>query len=312
MKGAMLAGVVLALAACDGKDVEPPPDAVADPDPLRDIQPTAAAGSLDQLHEKILARRCSGQPGLCHNGQFEPNLSTAALTYEYLVNRPGIEKGDRLRVKPGSAANSLFIDKIRNRGGVATQMPLGAEPLEEADIQALERWIDEGALRRPGADPAPNLNNPPKRPEIGFFTTGGARLDGAGPVRVNAGSTVVLRHTVSDFETPDSAIPFAAVVVQVVGQPKEVVLEPGSQSPQVGPTTFDGSPSAPQGKGDKLNFARPWPITNPLQVRDQDTGAITAMDPRGKSFQVLALYIDAPVMGIVALDVAAVQIEVNP
>jgi hypothetical protein len=303
---------VCALAACTGKDLKPPPDAVDDPDPLVDIQPTAAPGSLDQLHEKILAKRCSGQPGLCHNGQFEPNLSTPALAYEYLVNRPGIEKDDRLRVKPGASANSLFIDKIRNRGGVATQMPLGAEPLEEADIAALEKWIDDGALRRPDAAPAPNLNNPPKRPEIGFFTAAGARLDGNGPVRVSAGSTIVLRHTVGDFETPDAAIPFAAVVVNVVGQSKDVVLEPASQSPQVGPTAFDAGPNPPQGKGDKLNFARSWTIGTSIQVRDQVTNAIAAFDPRGAKFQVLAIYVDATAGGIVAFDSAAVEIEVIP
>jgi hypothetical protein len=301
-----------ALAACGGKEITAPPDAVDDPDPLLDIQPIAPAGSLDQLHEKIIARRCSGQPGLCHNGQFEPNLSTPGLTYEYVVNRPGIEKADRLRVRPGSASTSLFIDKIRNRNGVATQMPLGAEPLEEADIQALEAWIDGGALRRPGADPAPSLNNAPRRPEIGFFTPAGVRLDGNGPVRVNAGSTVVIRHTVSDFETPDAAIPFAAVVVQVVGLNREVVFEPASQSPQIGPTAFDASPSAPQGKGDKLNYARSFAIANPLQVRDPGTGAISQLDPRGRSFQVLAIYVDATAMGIVAFDSAPIQIEVNP
>src|SRR5678815_5558764 len=109
--------------------------------------------------ERIIAKRCSGQPGLCHNGQFEPNLSTPALAYAYLVNRPGLERTDRLRVSPGSSATSFLVDKLRNRG-VSTQMPLGAEPLAEADIAEIEAWIDGGALRAPGADPAPVLNNP--------------------------------------------------------------------------------------------------------------------------------------------------------
>ena len=118
------------LVACgsDGSG-DPPPDGVEDPDPLTSITTAAAPGSLDDLHERIIVRRCSGEPGLCHNGQFEPNLSTPALTFAYVVNRPGIEKADRLRVKPGDADASLFIDKIKGRNGVATQMPLGAAPL---------------------------------------------------------------------------------------------------------------------------------------------------------------------------------------
>src|ERR1043165_7252233 len=101
--------LVVALTACgsDG-DSGTPDSGVTDPDPLEALESTAAPGSLDELHERVISQRCSGQPGLCHNGQFEPNLSTPALTYAYLVNRPGIEKSDRLRVKPGSAASSLF------------------------------------------------------------------------------------------------------------------------------------------------------------------------------------------------------------
>ena len=144
---------LLASAACAGDDGDKPFEPPVDPDPL-EVTTTPQAGSLDELHTKILAKRCSGQPGLCHNGQFEPNLSTPGLTYAYLVNRPGIEKPTLLRVKPGVSAQSLFIDKIRNRNGVATQMPLGAEPLVEEDIAALEKWINDGALRAPGAAPA--------------------------------------------------------------------------------------------------------------------------------------------------------------
>src|SRR5688500_17631195 len=171
---------LLAFVACGGGDGgDPAVDAGVDEDPLA-VPSAPPPGSLDDLHSKVIAKRCSGQPGLCHNGQFEPNLSTPGLTYSYLVNRPGIEKPSLLRVKPGNAAQSLFIDKIRNRN-VATQMPLGAEPLDEADIVALEKWINDGALRAPGAAPAPVLNNPPRRPQIGIFN-GTNRLDGTGPI----------------------------------------------------------------------------------------------------------------------------------
>src|SRR5215468_6723917 len=193
--------VAFAAAAC-GNDHPAPvvDDPAPDDDPLA-VRETPAAGSLDDLHQRVIAKRCSGQPGLCHNGQFEPNLSTPALTYAYLVGRPSLEKTDRLRVRAGDPDHSLLIDKLRNRNGVSTQMPLGADPLLEADIQALEAWITGGALRAPGAAPAPVLNNPPHRPEVAIFDAGGTRLDGAGPVKVSAGATLVLRHSVQDFET---------------------------------------------------------------------------------------------------------------
>src|SRR6185295_7872480 len=98
---AALALAAGALAAACGNDRAPPPGDAGTPDddPLA-VGDTPPAGSLDDLHQRIIAKRCSGQPGLCHNGQFEPNLSTPALSYAYVVNRPGIEKATRLRVKP--------------------------------------------------------------------------------------------------------------------------------------------------------------------------------------------------------------------
>ncbi len=298
---------LLAYAAC-GSDSSAPdsPDAAVDPDPL-DITTTPPAGSLDDLHAKIIAKRCSGQPGLCHNGQFEPNLSTPALTYEWIVNRPGIEKPTRLRVKPGSAADSLLIDKIRNRNGVATQMPLGAEPLAEEDVQAIEKWIDDGALRAPGAAPAPTLNNPPKRPQIGIFNTSNVRLDGTGPVTASVGTTLVLRHTVNDFETADSAIPFGAVILQIEDG-RNVVLTTGND-PQVGPTAFDAS--GPPAQGDTFNYKRDWTIPAQLQVRDQ-AGTLATVDAHGRTISILALYVDGPPMsgGIIALDTSPTTIKI--
>src|SRR4029077_13755026 len=130
--------LIVVIAACgNDRGVQSSgPDAAVGPERL-DIPKPPPATSFDDLQSRTIVKRCSGQPGLCHNGQFEPNLSTAGMTYSYVVNRPAIEKWGTLRVKPGDAASSFFIDKLRNRG-VATQMPLGADPLVEADIQAIE------------------------------------------------------------------------------------------------------------------------------------------------------------------------------
>jgi hypothetical protein len=302
--------VCLALVGCGGDERQAADvDAGVEPDPLV-ITETAVPGSLDDLHERIIAKRCSGQPGLCHNGQFEPNLSTPALTYAYLVNRPGIEKADRLRVKPGSAASSLFIDKLRNRNGVATQMPLGAPPMDEEDIAELEAWIDAGALRAPGAAPAPNLNNPPKRPQIGIFNASGTRIDGAGPVSVAAGATLTLRHTVADFETADSAIPFAAVILQIADG-RQVVINAGADDPHVGPTAYDAA--GPAAQGDVFNYKRAWTIPSTLSLRNPDTGVLSTAPASGQTVSIIAVYVDgAPTQGgIVALEVGMSPINVQ-
>jgi len=300
-----LAALAAAAAACDAEPPPAGPDVEIDPDPL-DVHPTAAPGSLDDLHARIIAKRCSGQPGLCHNGQFEPNLSTPGLTYAYVVNRPAIEKPALLRVKPGDPGGSLFIDKIRNRNGVATQMPLGAEPLEEADIAALERWITDGALRAPGAAPAPVLNNPPKRPQIGIFN-GAARLDGAGPINVPAGTTLTLRHSVQDFETPDESIPFAAVILQAADG-RNVVITTGND-PHVGPTTYD--PAGPVGQGDLLNYRRTWAIGATLELYNPQTTQRQTVPSAGQAITVLAVYIDSTTGGIVALDSSPSTIQIQ-
>jgi hypothetical protein len=305
MKRAVLA---LALAAC-GNDqaVTMTVDGGMDDDPLH-VTDTPAPGSLDDLHARIIAKRCSGQPGLCHNGQFEPNLSTPAMTYAYLVRRPSIENPTRLRVNPNDPATSQFIDKVRNRNGVSTQMPLGGEPLEEADITALEAWISAGALREPGAMPAPILNNPPKRPEIAIYNSSGQRLDGTGPVTVAAGTQLVFRHSVQDFETPDANIPFAAMILQAADG-RSVALNPGANDPSTGQTSYDAA--GPMGKGDQLDYMRAWTVPSMLPLWDRTTGMTTNVSASGQTLSVLVVYVDQAQTGIAVFDIGTSKVVIQ-
>ena len=298
---------LVALAAC-GSDraLTGGPDAGVDDDPLT-ITDQPAPGSLDDLHQRVIVKRCSGQPGLCHNGQFEPNLSTPALTYAYLVNRPSLEAATKLRVKPGDAASSFFVDKLRNRN-VATQMPLGAEPLEEADIQAFEAWIAAGALRSPGAAPAVVMNNPPKRPEIAIYNTAGQRLDGTGPIHVATGTQLVIRHTVQDFETSDSSIPFAAIVL-LDPSGMNVALSPGANDPGLAQTTYDAA--GPMGKGDVLDYKRAWTVPTSLPLYNKATGMTQNVNPSGHNLSVLVVYIDQAQDGIATFDISPSTIDIN-
>jgi hypothetical protein len=306
MRGYALLAVLLAACSSQieagGADV----DAGPDDDPLT-ITDLPQAGTLDDIQHTFLAERCSGVPGLCHNGQFEPNLSTAANTYAYLVNRPSIEKPDRLRVAPGDPDNSVLIDKLRGRD-VATQMPLGAEPLSEEEITMIEDWIRDGALRSPGAEPAPVLNNPPIPPEIGVFDDEGQRLDMAGPFATDVGETLTFRHSVRDFETPDSDIPFAVLVLSAPDG-RNVVVSADPEDPATAVTTYDAN--SPMGNSDELNYRFDFTIPTMLELYDEDTDQISSVPASGQSFTPLVLYIDSFPDGIVTFAVAQTSILVN-
>lgn len=270
-------------------------------DPLA-VPDLSVPGSLDDLHRTIIAPRCSGQPGLCHNGQFEPNLSTPALAYAYLVNRPALEAPGRLRVEPGNPDASFFIDKLRDRG-VSTRMPLGADPLGEEEIAAIEAWIATGALREPGADPAPVLNNPPHEPEVAVYQAGGDRLDSPGGYAVPVGSTIVVRHSVRDFETSDSAMAFAIVILSTAQG--DLVLRPAEATdPHLGPTSYDLT--APMGASDSLNYRFEYAIPATITLYDDATGTRTDVPAAGLTVTPAALYFDEfPPDGILAFSIGS-------
>jgi hypothetical protein len=243
-----------------------PSSMMEEPDPLA-VPTDVAAGSLDDIHRTIILRSCAGQAGLCHNGQFEPNLATPAQTYENLVLRPSIERGKQARVVPGDPDLSLLMDKLRNKD-VISQMPLGAEPLPDEEIAAIEAWIEDGALRRPGADPAPTLNNPPSEPELAIFDATGMRLDGAGQVVVPAGTALTFRQSVEDFETADADMPFAFFSLQTA-EGMYVILDPTQgANGYLGYGTYEAS-GAPMGKGDLLNWRYDFVITPEITLLDE-------------------------------------------
>lgn len=298
MKRFALAALVVAACGNDHAMTTTTPDAAVDPDPL-DITDTPVPRSLDDLQERIISKNCSGQPGLCHNGQFEPNLSTAAMTYAYVVDRPSIEKTTQLRVKPGEATTSVLIDKLRNRN-VSTQMPLGAPPLAESDIEDIEAWIDAGALRAPGAPAVQTLDNPPKRPEIAIYNASGTRIDGTGPIHVAIGTQLTIRHSVQDFETPDASIPFAGMILIDSAAGGNVALNPAANDPSLGQTTYDAT--GPMGVTDQLDFQRPWTVPTTLSIYNGTTATTTNVAASGQSLALLVVYIDQTTGGIAVFD----------
>jgi hypothetical protein len=169
-------------------------------------------------------------------------------------------------------------------------------------------------MRAHYAVPAPrrrrNLNNPPKRPQIGIFN-GTTRLDGAGPVTVAPGTTLTLRHTVHDFETQDSAIPFAILILQIADG-RQIVVNPASPNdPHVGPTTYDAA--GPPAQGDVFNFRRTWQIPTTLDLRHPQTMARSTAPASGQTVTIICAYVDAAPAGsaIVALDFGMTPIQIQ-
>lgn len=289
-RSAVLLGVAALIAGCsDTMNAGGTPGAVdVDEDPL-DIVVDVAPGSLDDIQQNIFVRSCAGQQGLCHYGQFEPNLSTPAQAYENLVLRPSLERASDLRVAPGAPDKSVLIDKLRHKN-VATLMPLGAQPLPEEEIQLIEAWIKNGALRRPGAEPAKVLNNPPREPEVGIFDMNGDRLDLAGPVIAPVGTSLTLRQTVQDFETPDSSIPFAVFILQLPDG-RQLVLNPASpDSKETGIAAFDAN-NAPPASGDTFNWRFPFDVPATVDLKTP-TGIEPGVPTSGMSLTILAAYLD--------------------
>lgn len=286
---------LLALAAL-GLGCEAPVDAGkqseqqdAEADPLA-VPDAAAPGSLDFLHREVLQRSCAGQAGLCHHGQFEPNLSTPALTYTNLVLRPSLEKNKRALVVPGDPAASFLMDKLRNKD-VISQMPLGAVPLSEENLAAIEAWIREGALRRPGAAPAPALNNPPARPEIAIFDASGARLDGAGQVVARPGDTLTLRMSVQDLETDDADIAFAGFELVTPDDRSLLLVPERGADGTVAYGEYDAN--APEGRGDKLNYRAHITIGDTSVLVGGD-GEMTEVPSAGLTLSPVFFYADQP------------------
>jgi hypothetical protein len=262
--------------------------AVDDDDPLalgEELEP----GTLDELHARVIQPGCAGQPGLCHSGQFEPNLSTPALSYLNLSRRPSLERTKQLRVAPGESGNSLLVDKLRNHQ-VISQMPLGAAPLAEADIQAIEAWIDGGALRRPGEPEVPILNNPPAPPVFALFDAAGVRLDATGPATVAVGATVTFRQAVEDFEVADANMPFV-VVVASLADGRNVLFSPElADGAETAICAYDAA--GPTLGGDVLAWKYDFTIPDTLDLLDPASGLRTQLPAAGQTLSVIAAYVD--------------------
>jgi WD40 repeat protein len=112
-----------------------------------------AAGSFARV-AAILKKNCQG----CHN-------STAKMGGLIMDSYASLMKGGAhgAVIIPGNARQSHII--LRLEGKLQPRMPMGGDPLPEADIKAIEDWIHGGA-KGPAAGEATLAPSPPNIPDI--------------------------------------------------------------------------------------------------------------------------------------------------
>ena len=100
----------------------------------------------------ILQKSCAG----CH--QPGNPMSGLALTEYPAIVKGGTKHG--AAVNPGAAEESPLLRYVT--GALEPRMPMGGEPLPEADVAVLKAWIAEGALDdTPAEDRAPQIPSEP-------------------------------------------------------------------------------------------------------------------------------------------------------
>ena len=131
---------LLALAACAPPEVGP----------AIDTGPLGSETTFSSLSQRIFTPRCAVSS--CHAGSPPPSAPMSlepGKAYASLVGAPSKELPSMQLVAPGRPDQSYLIHKLRetagNVGGLATRMPLGKEPLTEAELADIESWIAGGA-----------------------------------------------------------------------------------------------------------------------------------------------------------------------
>jgi CHRD domain/Bacterial Ig domain len=115
-------------------------------DVVVDVQ-NATAVTLGQIQTQVFSPTCSG----CHSGPTSGNLpsgmnlSSASASFGALVNVPSLQVGSLNRVTPNDPQNSYLIRKLEGTQTVGVRMPQGGPFLDQATIDMIKDWINDGA-----------------------------------------------------------------------------------------------------------------------------------------------------------------------
>ena len=107
----------------------------------------SAAPTFTEVYDDVLSQKCAP----CHTSSSSGNLSMSdkATAYSNLV---GIDAAGAAcsssglkRVVASDSASSLLHQKVAGTPSCGSRMPQGRDPLETAEIELIELWIDNGA-----------------------------------------------------------------------------------------------------------------------------------------------------------------------
>ena len=137
----LISSVILSVPACNsnGKATAPPGSTTAPSSGIsfsKDIQPLFNSNCV-----------------ICHQGKASGYASLSLepkLSYGNLVGVPSTENAAELRVKAGAPGQSYLLAKLNGTqvqaGGSGAQMPYGATPLAQGQIDMINQWIIQGGL----------------------------------------------------------------------------------------------------------------------------------------------------------------------
>ena len=107
--------------------------------------------SLDSIQANIFGPTCAVSG--CHSGPSGTtlprgmDLTSADASFANLVGVTSIQNAVLQRVSPGDADNSYLVQKLEGTAAFGQRMPAGGTALDQATIDVIRAWIDNGAQR---------------------------------------------------------------------------------------------------------------------------------------------------------------------
>lgn len=133
------AALLLALAACGGGDEETPPPASP---PVQGIQPTLTSIQVNVFTPSCAKSGCHTEAGAQAGLRLDAGFSWGAL-----VNVVSSQDMMRTRVIPTDPDGSFLIQKLEGTPGIiGARMPADGLYLQQATVDVIRQWIQNGAL----------------------------------------------------------------------------------------------------------------------------------------------------------------------
>jgi len=113
--------------------------------------PPPVGTTLDEIQAAVFTPNCATAG--CHTGPTGNTLPTgmdltdANASFASLVGVTSLEDANFMRVEANDPDNSYLIQKLEGTASTGAQMPFGATPLDQATIDNIRTWIDNGAER---------------------------------------------------------------------------------------------------------------------------------------------------------------------